>query len=125
MCEIAQLPMSDGVNYQPLTATSRIIRDQAFYAGVRISMDCAIATAAVKFRLDVNFGDPVTPAPVSVWIPSLRAGIPPVRVLGYPAETVLAERSLRRSHSVRPIRESATTPISTRSPATAPSCTTL
>ena len=23
-------------------------------------MDCAIATAVVKFRLDVNFGDPVT-----------------------------------------------------------------
>lgn len=90
--EIAQLPMNDGAHYLPRTATSRIIRDQALYAGVRISMDCLIATARVKFRLDVNFGDPVTPAPVSVKIPSLRPGIPPVRVLGYPVETVLAEK---------------------------------
>jgi hypothetical protein len=90
--EIAQLPMSDGVRYLPLTTTSRIIRDQALYAGVRILMDCMIATARVKFRLDVNFGDPVTPAPVTVKIPSLRSGLPPVRVLGYPIETVLAEK---------------------------------
>ena len=55
-------------------------------------MDCAIATAVVKFRLDVNFGDPVTPAPRHLSLPSLRPGLPPVRVLGYPIETVLAEK---------------------------------
>jgi hypothetical protein len=52
--------------------TSRIIRDQAIYAGVRIAMDCAIATATVKFRMDVNFGDPVTPQPGLVTLPALR-----------------------------------------------------
>jgi hypothetical protein len=90
--EIAQLPMADGVDYLHQTATSRIIRDQALYAGVRVTMDCTIATACVKFRLDVNFGDPVTPAPVRVRIPSLRPGLLPVRVLGYPVGTVLAEK---------------------------------
>ena len=55
-------------------------------------MDYAIATAVVKFRLDVNFGDPVTPAPRHLSLPSLRPGMPPVRVLGYPIETVLAEK---------------------------------
>ena len=77
-------------NGPPLT--SRITRDQAIYAGVRISMDSTIATATVKFRLDVNFGDPVTPAPGLVTLPSLRPGMEPVRVLGYPVETVLAEK---------------------------------
>jgi hypothetical protein len=38
-------------------------------------MDTTIATAAVKFRLDVNFGDPITPAPGWVALPSLRPGI--------------------------------------------------
>jgi hypothetical protein len=90
--EIAQLPMNDGVDYLHLTTNSQTIRDQALYAGVRITMDCAIATARVKFRLDANFGDPVTPSPVSVRIPSLRPDLPPVRVLGYPVETVLAEK---------------------------------
>jgi hypothetical protein len=90
--EIALLPLDDGVQYQTATATSRIIRDQAIYSGVRIAMDSTIATAAVKFRLDVNFGDPITPGPARVTIPSLRPGIEPVRVLGYPVETVLAEK---------------------------------
>jgi Nucleotidyl transferase AbiEii toxin, Type IV TA system len=103
----------DGVEYRADTVSSRIIRDEAFYSGVRIAMDCAIATAVVKFRLDVNFGDPVTPAPRHLSLPSLRPGMPPVRVLGYPIETVLAEKSPRPSASDRPTRESATTPTST------------
>src|SRR5258708_5185931 len=90
--DIARLPLDDGVVYQTQTATSRIIRDQASYAGVRIAMDSAIATATVKFRLDVNFGDPVTPAPSRVSLPALRPGMEPVRVLEYPVETVLAEK---------------------------------
>lgn len=90
--EIARLPLNDGVQYRTATATPRIIRDQAIYAGVRVSMDSSIATATVKFRLDLNFGDPVTPAPGRVTIPSLRPGMEPVRVLGYPVETVLAEK---------------------------------
>ena len=55
-------------------------------------MDTAISTATVKFRIDVNFGDPITAAPRWVTLPPLRAGMEPVRVLGYPVETVLAEK---------------------------------
>lgn len=69
-----------------------MIRDQDLYSGVRIAMDCAIATAVVKLRLDINFGDPVTPAPELIDLPALRPGEPPIRVLGYPLETVLAEK---------------------------------
>ncbi len=73
--EIARLPIDDGVVYKTHTATSRIIRGQAIYAGVRIAMDCAIATATVKFRMDVNFGDPITPQPGLVEFPSLRPAL--------------------------------------------------
>jgi hypothetical protein len=45
----------------------------------------------VKLRLDINFGDPITPAPQFVELPALRPGVAAVRVLGYPIETVLAE----------------------------------
>lgn len=55
-------------------------------------MDARIATANVKFRLDVNFGDPITPAPQRIELPSLRPGTAPIRILGYPVETVLAEK---------------------------------
>lgn len=92
--EIARLDpgQDDGVEYRSETVNSRIIRGEDLYSGVRISMDCAIATATVKFRLDVNFGDPVTPSPMRVILPSLRPGMPSVEVLGYPIETVLAEK---------------------------------
>jgi hypothetical protein len=83
---------NDGVEFRTDTAISRIIREQALYSGVRIAMDTAISTATVKFRIDVNFGDPITPAPSWVTLPPLRAGMEAVRVLGYPVETVLAEK---------------------------------
>jgi hypothetical protein len=90
--EIAEVRLDDRVVFRTGTATSRIIREQAVYSRVRIAMDAAISTAAVKFRMDVNFGDPVTPAPDWVTLPSLREGMAPVRILGYPVETVLAEK---------------------------------
>ena len=55
-------------------------------------MTAQLATAQVKLRLDINFGDPVTPAPRTVELPSLRPDAPPIRILGYPIETVLAEK---------------------------------
>lgn len=92
--EIANLPMAvdDGVEFRTDTITSRVIRDEDLYSGIRIGMGCAIATAIVKLRLDVNFGDPVTPGPELIALPALRPGEPPIRVLGYPLETVLAEK---------------------------------
>jgi hypothetical protein len=90
--EVADVPLDDGVEFRAGTATVRVIREQAIYSGVRIAMDATISTAAVKFRMDVNFGDPVTPGPGWLQLPSLRSGMEPVRVLGYPIETVLAEK---------------------------------
>lgn len=91
--EIANQRMpDDGVAFQTETITSRVIRDVDLYSGVRVVMDCAIATAVVKLRLDVNFGDPITPAPQLIDLPALRPGDQPVRILGYPVETVFAEK---------------------------------
>lgn len=81
--EIAHFPDDGGgVEFLSDTATARTIRDDALYAGVRITMDARIATAAAKFRLDVNFGDPITPAPRQLDLPSLQPGAAPVPVLG-------------------------------------------
>ena len=90
--EIADLPLDDGVEFRTGTATSRIMREQDLYSGVRIATDTAILTATIKFHMDVNFGDLVTPAPGLVAFPPLRPAMEPLRVLGYPDETVLAEK---------------------------------
>jgi hypothetical protein len=84
--------VDDGVRFRTETTTARPIREQATYPGVRISMDSNLASAAVKFRLDVNFGDPVRPAARRVMLPALRPDGKPIRLLGYPIETVLAEK---------------------------------
>jgi hypothetical protein len=94
----------DGVEFLPDTATTAVIRDDALYSGVRVTMTARLVTAQVKLRLDINFGDPVTPAPRTVVLPSLRPDAPPIRVLGYPIETVLAEKlvtaiELRRANT--------------------------
>ena len=54
-------------------------------------MDCALATARIKLNLDVNFGDPDTPGPGTISLPTPLEG-PPIEILGYPIVTVLAEK---------------------------------
>jgi len=93
VAEVGGLPdPDDGVEFLTDTVASRTIREEAHYSGVRVTMDARIATAMVKLRLDINFGDPITPPPQVVELPALRTGVAPVRVLGYPIETVLAEK---------------------------------
>ncbi len=62
--KVARQPVADdGVEFRTETVTARTIRNEALYAGVRIAMDARTATATVRFRLDTNFGDPITPPP--------------------------------------------------------------
>jgi hypothetical protein len=91
---IAQVVLAedDGVECLAETTVTETIRDDADYIGVRVAMNCHVSTAAVKLRLDINVGDPVTPAPQLIELPSERPDIPAVPLLGYPLEMVLAER---------------------------------
>lgn len=82
----------DGVVFLPQTARARVIREENLYSGVRVTMQATIATATVKIQLDINFGDPVTPGPQLIDYPALREEHPPVRILGYPMATVIAEK---------------------------------
>jgi hypothetical protein len=91
--EIARVPLPDGVKFVPETMIARSTRDDATYAGVRVTMNCHISSAVVKMALDINFGDPVTPEPRRVELPSQRPGEAPVKVWGYPVETVIAEKA--------------------------------
>jgi hypothetical protein len=82
----------DGVLFLPQTARARVIREENLYSGVRVTMQASIATATVKIQLDINFGDPVTPGPQLIDYPTLRHEHAPVRILGYPMATVIAEK---------------------------------
>ena len=93
--------MLTGSRSTPPRSPRATIREEGLYAGLRVTFVARLATARIKVSLDVNVGDPVTPAPQQVLLPSVRPGTPPITILGYPLETVLAE-SPPRSRSVMP-----------------------
>ena len=95
--EIAAMPDPDGDDKDGITSAAEplatyVIREEGMYAGVRVILAARLATANLRVSLDVNIGDPVTPHPQQVRLPSVRPGTPPVKLLGYPLETVLAEK---------------------------------
>ncbi|WP_319457341.1 MULTISPECIES: nucleotidyl transferase AbiEii/AbiGii toxin family protein [unclassified Mycobacterium] len=84
-------PDDDGITFRSESATSEVIRDEDEYSGVRISIDAQIATARIRFHIDVNLGDPIVPRPTMVSVPRLIGG-EPIRLWGYPLHMVLAEK---------------------------------
>ncbi len=82
--------VDDGVVYEPDRLTAAVIRDAELYSGVRLAVPARLDRAHAVLRVDVNVGDPVTPAPVEVTYPGLLEGS--FNVLGYPLATVLAEK---------------------------------
>jgi predicted nucleotidyltransferase component of viral defense system len=88
--DIAILEADDGVVFHSDQVTARLIREQDVYAAVRVAMPATVATAEVALKVDVNVGDPVTPAPVEITYPALLDE--PFTMLAYPLETVLAEK---------------------------------
>lgn len=90
VAQIAALEVDDGVTFHPGQVTTRMIREQDVYAAVRVAMPASLATAALALKVDVNVGDPVTPAPVEIVYPAMLAQS--FKIFGYPLATVLAEK---------------------------------
>lgn len=88
--EIASIAVDDGIGYDVHGACAETIRDGDEYSGVRVTLGCSVATARLRFHVDVNVGDPIWPLPGPVDVPRLLGGC--VTVLGYPLTMVLAEK---------------------------------
>lgn len=87
---VCQVQADDGVSFDLAGLTVTTIREGAAHEGLRARLPAAIGPAQLVLRLDVNFGDPITPAPTTVAYPQLLGGSFEVR--GYPLVTVLAEK---------------------------------
>ena len=81
----------DGVSFEPETVQSGPIREEQEYEGVRVSAEARVGGARVRLRVDVGFGDAVTPEAEVVTFPTLLGAPPPV-LRAYPRETVVAEK---------------------------------
>lgn len=94
--EIVALDVDDGVTFELDRMTIQQIREHDPYVALRIVVPARIARAQHPLKIDVNVGDPVTPAPVSVTYPALLGD--PFALRAYPIETVLAEKLITMIH---------------------------
>jgi hypothetical protein len=88
--EITSIDVDDGVVFDTGRLTTQQIREHDLYAGVRVVVPATVDRAQQPLRVDVNVGDPVTPAPQRITYPALLDE--PFALIGYPIETVLAEK---------------------------------
>ena len=87
---VLAIPRDDGLEFDVDSVSGEEIRDDADYNGVRVKIIARLATAQVALHIDVNFGDPIWPAPTEAELPLLLGGT--LRLLGYPDHMVLAEK---------------------------------
>jgi len=89
LCVVAA---DDGLSYDADSVRVAEIREQASYAGLRVTLRAALDGASCRVQLDVGFGDAVTPGPVEIEFPTLLDDLPRPRLRVYPRETAFAEK---------------------------------
>lgn len=87
--EILAVPLEDGVNMNVKSIED--IRDEADYAGLRISLNTIFDGVKQNLKVDITTGDKITPREVSF---SFKLMFEPrtIEVFAYNLETVLAEK---------------------------------
>lgn len=88
--EVCAAEADDGLAFSLDDVAAEAIREGAAYEGVRVRVPVSLGPARLTLRLDVNFGDPITPGPVDVSYPELLGGH--FQLIGYPLPSVLAEK---------------------------------
>lgn len=89
--EILAIASDDGIIFDESATTVESTRDREIYPRIRAKVLGKLATAKVRFHIDINVGDPVWPEPAQLEVPRLL-GSPPLRVRGYAVELILAEK---------------------------------
>lgn len=83
---------ADGMEFDPASILIEEIREDSRYGGLRAKVRGTLGTARCRVRLDVGFGDAVTPGSEEVLFPALLDGLPAPRLSIYPRATVAAEK---------------------------------
>ena len=88
--EVLAQPLEDGLDFDAASVAGEPIRDEADYSGVRVKVTVGLGPARTALHVDVNFGDPIWPAPTTAELPRLLGGT--LLLNGYPDHMVLAEK---------------------------------
>jgi hypothetical protein len=90
--DIASVAADDGIVFDPASIRAGVIRKDAGYGGVRVTLNGKLANARCVAQVDVGFGDAVTPGPTDAVYPVLLDDLPAPRLRTYPVYTVVAEK---------------------------------
>jgi hypothetical protein len=90
LCEHNQ-PEEDGLLFLPDSVKTIRIKEDADYAGVRITFEGRLENARIPMQIDVGFNDAVTPQPYDIIYPSIL-GMTEPHLRGYNRETTIAEK---------------------------------
>jgi Nucleotidyl transferase AbiEii toxin, Type IV TA system len=90
--DIASVAADDGIVFDPASIRVGVVRKDAGYGGMRVTLNATLANARCVAQVDVGFGDAVTPGPTDAVYPVLLDDLPAPRLRTYPVYTVVAEK---------------------------------
>jgi hypothetical protein len=86
-----QLVEPDGLIFDTDSVVGQAIKEDADYAGVRVTFLATLQNSRIAMQIDIGFGDVLTPAAVATEYPTIL-DLPAPRLNGYSRETVVAEK---------------------------------
>jgi hypothetical protein len=90
MREVCTSPVEpDGLVFDPESVAGQVIKEDADYEGVRVTLRGALQNARITMQVDVGFGDVIVPGPAMTEYPTILDFGPP-RLKGYSRETAVA-----------------------------------
>jgi hypothetical protein len=89
---LCALEVDDGIIFDAASVDASPIRDRARYHGASLTLDGFLDGARCKVKVDIGFGDVVTPAPETAVFPTLLEDLPSATLRVYPRYTVVAEK---------------------------------
>ncbi len=90
--EVCSIPFEeDGLEFLPETVHAELIREEQKYGGTRVTFQARLGSARIHLRVDIGYGDAVTPEPAVEKYPTLL-NMPAPLLRMYPTETVVAEK---------------------------------
>ena len=88
---IVSIDAKDGPRFDAASIAAQEIREEHDYDGVRVTVTAYLAHVPITVRMDIGFGDAVTPPATALPFPTLLEHDPPV-IRAYPPETAVAEK---------------------------------
>jgi predicted nucleotidyltransferase component of viral defense system len=82
----------DGINFDINAITTEEISENKAYTGIRVSLVAHLDSIRQVMKMDIGFGDVVTPKPIDIAYPTLMEELPAATILVYSLESVVAEK---------------------------------